>query len=365
MRVFSASIETFLQKLDGYARDILRSEFGVRVARTRFHTSDGWRWPIAIVAIDDHSRLGYFDPHGFTIGIHRSLMYSAKNRVLKNLLRHELAHYFTYIEHHERGVDFRAHGAEFRAVCDKYGLPLAVRAATMDVRKENDAIEGELQSEAVIVKIRKLMSLAQSDNENEAALATLRANQLILKHNLDAQTAASGAQYDNTEYCVDLVLPSRRNGPRISAIGQILREFLVYPVYTRGGLEVTGAHANVDNARYIADYLNRELVVLWKTAHAENPRLKEKVFMAALADSYARKLKAAKRRMPARERNALVVLDEKLDWATAGAYGGGLHSRSSSSSRCRESTRRGAEAGTNLNIRRGVTASGVVRLLGG
>jgi hypothetical protein len=365
VRVFSASIETFLQKLDGYARDILRNEFGVKVARKRFHTSDGWRWPIALVAIDDRSRLGYFDPDGLTIGIHRSLMYSAKNRVLKDILRHELAHYFTHIEHHRSGFDFRAHGAEFRAVCEKYGLPPEARAATLDLREENDAIEGELQSEAVIVKIRKLMSLAQSDNEHEAELATLRANQLILKHNLDVQAAVSAAREGDTEYCVDLVLASRRNGPRISAIGQILQEFLVYPVFTSAGLEVTGSRANVENARYIADYLNRELRALWKADRAHNSRLKEKAFMAALAGSYVKKLKAAKHRMPACDRNALVALNEELSWATTGAYGGGLHSRSSSVSRCRESSRRGAEAGSNLNIRRGVSPSGIVRLLGG
>jgi hypothetical protein len=364
VRVFSASIETFLQKLDGYAREILRDEFGVKVARTRFHTPDGWRWPIVLVAIDDRTRLGYFDSNGFTIGIHRSLMYSAKNRVLKNLLRHELAHYFTYIEHHQSGVDFSAHGAEFKAVCEKYALPPETRPATLDLRQENDAVEGELQSEAVIVKIRKLMSLAQSDNEHEAELATLRANQLILKHNLDAQAAMAGASESSIEYCVDLILPIRRNGPRITAIGQILQEFLVYPVFTSAGLEVTGSHANVDNARYISDFLNRELAALWKAARGENSRLKEKAFMAALAGTYVKKLKAAHHRMPECDRNALVTLNEELGWATAGAYGGGLLSRSSSVSRCLESTRLGAEAGSNLNIRRGVSPSGVVRLLG-
>jgi hypothetical protein len=139
----------------------------------------------------------------------------------------------------------------------------------------------------------------------------------------------------------------------------------VSPVFASAGLEVTGSRANVENARYIADYLNRELAALWKAARAENSRLKEKAFMAALASSYVNKLKAAKHRMPACDRNALVILNEELSWATAGAYGGGLLSRSSSVSRCRESSRLGAEAGSNLNIRRGVSPSGIVRLLGG
>ena len=135
----------------------------------------------------------------------------------------------------------------------------------MDVREGNDAVEGELKSEAVIEKVRKLMSLAQNDNENEAALATLRANQLILKHNLDAQAAD---REGDAEYCVDLVLACRRSSPRSFAISHILREFLVFPVFTSVGLEVTGSRANVENSRYIADYLDRELRALWKAARA-------------------------------------------------------------------------------------------------
>ena len=263
MRVFSQSLESFLKKLTLWTKEILRDEFGVRVARTRFHTSDGWTWPIVLVAIDDAARLGYFDPDHYIIGVHKSLMYTAKDQVIKDLLRHELAHYFTFIEcstgaqSADWPAGINAHGPEFRAVCEKYHLAADVRAASVDVRGQNEAIEGELESEAVIEKIRKLMSLAQSDNEHEAALATVRANQLMLKHNLDA-IAASGGPLDEIEYCVRLVIASRRSNPRIAAIGRILREFLVVPVHTGEGLEVTGTRANVENAEYIASFLDRE-----------------------------------------------------------------------------------------------------------
>lgn len=363
VRVFSASIEVFLRKLTLHAKDILHDDFRARVGRTRFRTADGYSWPLILVAIDDRTRLGYFNSEDYTIGINKCLMYSAKERVLKDLLRHELAHYFTYIEHRHAGADGRAHGVEFQAVCDRYRLPARVRAATMDVRAENDAIEGELHSEEVIAKIKKLMSLAESDNENEAALATLRANELMVKHNLDV-IASLGADSREVEYCVKLVLPYRRSSPRMSAIAQILQEFFVYPVHTSAGLEVTGTRANVDNAEYIATYLNRELARLWKQARTAGKRkLREKAFMSALAQSYKAKMQAARSHLPASDQQTLMVIGEELDWAVQGAYGGGLQTTSSRYQSCRESAARGAEAGANLSIRRGVNTRGTVKLL--
>jgi len=85
LRVFSASIETFLDRLTVLAKQILRTDFSVRVGRTRFRTADGWAWPIQLVAIDDSRHLGYFDPSDCTIGVHKRLMYTAKDRVLRDL----------------------------------------------------------------------------------------------------------------------------------------------------------------------------------------------------------------------------------------------------------------------------------------
>ena len=366
MRVFSASIETFLERLTIRTRTLLRDDFGVQVARTRFRSADGCTWPIVLVAIDDRTRLGYFDPRDCSIGIHKRLMFTAKNRVLDDLLRHELAHYFTHIEHHDSDTAIRAHGREFRAVCDAYGLPAAVREASIDVREANESIEGELQNEAVLERFRRLMSLSESDNEHEAALAVLRANELMVKHNLDA-SAAAGAGREEVEYCVKLVIPYKRSSPRRSAIAEILREFLVFPVHGCLGLEVTGTRANVEQAEYLASYLDRALAAAWKRARSDRPnqKLRVKPFMQAAASSFLEKLRRAKSALPEADQKALVVLDRELEWAGRGAYGGGVQMTTTSYRTCDVSTSYGARAGAELELRRGVTASGTVPLLGG
>ena len=366
MRVFSASIATFLCKLSGLAKGILTDDFDVRVTRTRFHTPDGWTWPILLVAIDDEQQLGYFNEGDCTIGVNKCLMYTAKDRVIKDLLRHELAHYFTYIEYHASGIDYTAHGREFHAICDAYQLAPEIRLATLDVRAENDAVEGELKNEEVIAKFRKLMSLSESDNQNEAELAILRANELMVKHNLDA-SAATGAHSGEIEYCVQRVIACKRSSPRIGAIAEILSEFFVYPVHGSEGLEVTGTRANVEHAQYVASYLDRELAAAWRRARAERPRrtLRQKPFMTALASAYRKKLKAATSSLPDPDQRALVLMSEELEWAGRGAYGGGVQKTSSSYWTCPESTSQGARAGSSLEIRRGVSGAGVVRLLEG
>jgi hypothetical protein len=366
VRVFSASIETFLARLTALAKRILRDDFRVRVGRSRFQTPDGWAWPIILVAMDDAQRLAWFDTRDCTIGVHKRLMYTAKDRVLEDLLRHELAHYFTYIEFHAHGLDDRAHGPRFQATCEKYDLAPDIRRASIEISEENDAIEGELQNEAVIARFQRLMSLAESDNEHESALAIVRANELMVKHNLDA-AAAKGASGDEIEYCVQLVIPYKRSSPRRSAIMEILTEFFVYPVHTSAGLEVTGTRVNVEQAEYIANYLDRALAAAWKRArraHSGRP-LREKPFMAAAASSYLDKLRRARSGLPQHHTNALVVLNRELEWAGQGVYGGGLHTTTSTYRTCGVSTSQGARAGAALEIRRGVTGSGGVKLIGG
>ena len=112
---------------------------------------------------------------------------------------------------------------------------------------------------------------------------------------------------------------------------------------------------------------SRALASAWKRARATSPerRLREKPFMAAAAESYLEKLQRARAKLPEQDQNALVVLTEELEWAGCGAYGGGVHRTTSSYRGCRVSSSHGARAGAELEIRRGVAASGTVRLLEG
>ncbi|GEM_PF-1347168 len=367
LKIYSKSIEVFLKRVTVYAKEILENEFKVRVARSRFHLFNGWNYPLVIVAIDDPKVLGCFDHNSLTIAINKRLMYEAKTTVLKNILRHELVHYFVLIENDQYTREFFSpHGHEFKLICERCGYGEEVSSATTDLCRENEALIGDLQTEKLISKVQKLLSLAKSDNQNEAELATVRANQIITQYNLDqiALTAGNSSGIsDDIEYVTKLVLPGGRWTPRMSAISSILHEFFVYPVKGSHGLEITGTRSNVENGEYIANYLDLELEKIWKHNKRGNPLILEKPFMVSLSRSYIGKLRSAKKTMPLKDQNALVVLSKELDWAADGIYGGLRSSSSKSYTSCDYSAALGSLAGRNLEINRGVSGGTAAMLL--
>ena len=62
--------------------------------------------------------LGYFDSNFYELGFHECLMQSSREQ-LSNVIRHELAHYMTFINY---GEAVQPHGAEFRAFCQANGM---------------------------------------------------------------------------------------------------------------------------------------------------------------------------------------------------------------------------------------------------
>ncbi len=364
MKVYSKTIETFIPRLRKWAREILRQEFGLNIARTRFHMDNGWSYPIVIVAIDDKKRLGYFDSEQLTIGINRSLIYLAKERVIKDILRHELAHYLTFVFYAKNYSQLEPHGAEFRAICQHFHLDSKIISASIDLRLENESLEGDLPSERIINKVAKLLALASSSNQSEAELATVKANQLMLQHNLDRLTVSAHGDGAGEEelFFVKQVLGGKRDTPRRTAIAQILFHFFVYPVRCRDGLEVTGTKANVENANYLANYLDGELKRIYRAAKKNSSCLREKPFMVALANTFCARLEQSQQEGAAVTRRALMVIEQQLNIAVKGIYGR-TTGVSSSFVNCQHSHTLGQEAGQKLQLRRGVTSSDPIRLL--
>ena len=62
--------------------------------------------------------LGSYSPAKAEITLSRQLILSGDKKTLHNVVMHEIAHAVTSYRHHEK---VRAHGKEFRAVCDEIG----------------------------------------------------------------------------------------------------------------------------------------------------------------------------------------------------------------------------------------------------
>ena len=279
-------------------------------------------------------------------------MYTAKTDVIKNILRHELAHFLTALHY---GYDVPAHGWKFKEVCKKYGWGEDVQAAQGDIQSENNEIEGDIPSEKIITKIKKLMSLAQSDNQHESELATAKANQLLLQHNLKRVTHLEFEKERNTY--VKNILDSKQINAKMSAIFEILSTFYVRPIFHQGVgvvyIQVIGKRENVELADYVGQFLNRELERLWqincKKWHLSGNREK-KWFMLGVAKGYKEKIRQYTEPIIKANGKDMALLQEDLDESTRLVHphlGSVRHSRSNPSTR---SGQIGHKAGSNLSI---------------
>jgi hypothetical protein len=348
MLVYSKSTLTFITLLKKYVREILRDEVRVKVFKNRFEYN-GFLYPFHVVVFEKKNTMGTFDHHTYQIGINKNLMYSAKTEVIKNILRHELAHYFAFLE---TGEGIYPHGKEFRAICKKFGWNEDIYSAVGDLNLMNEKIEGDFPSENVIAKVKKLLSLAKSSNIHEAEIATLKANQIILEHNLNRL----GEEDDETTY-LKRVLTGKRNNGKYRAIYEILRSFMVQPVFNYGKgifyLEVIGERENVEMAEYVASFLDFELELLWQQNRGEHGGVNAKnSFMRGVAESFVEKLSREKNEHYSKA--ALVKMDKALKNRVKMAYPrlSGVSSKGTSISQ--EARTLGKKVGTDLSIRKGI-----------
>ena len=273
--LYSDTIFAFLKKSKHLAKQILLEEMQVQVGRTRFFIKNT-SYPLHIVAFEHPSKLGYFQSDLYEIGVNKAFLFESEKQ-LKNLLRHELAHYITFIEH---GMNAPHHGKEFQNVCQRYGWDTHISRATIQ-------IETHTHTEKILTKIHKLFSLANSPHPEEAQAATLKAKELLLKYNLKIEKQSE-------EMRLIRILPSKKNSSKLQAIASILRTFLVCPVFNRGKgwvyLEILGEKTNVEVAEYVAYFLEKKFETIWQETKKLNPLLKgaaaKNTFFRGLAEGY-------------------------------------------------------------------------------
>lgn len=366
MQIYSKNSELFLKGIRQKAKEILNQEMGVLYKRSRVHYG-GYSYPLKFVVFEEKNRLGYFDPSHFQIGLNKRLMYLSKTPVIYNILRHELIHFYQHVIETVPGLP---HGKEFKAICERFGYGSEVSSAYANLTHLNDEIEGDLKTEQIINKVKKLLSLASSDNPHERQLATIKANNLLLKHNLLRFTENSEASLEEEEVCLLRVLESKKSSAKLKSIYEILESFYVQPVINHGKghvyLEVIGTRVNVEMAHYLAGFLDHEFERLWNENKKSNPELKgtkaKNSFFRGISKGYLEKIK--KQTQEQMSGHQLALIKQDLERQVSIAYGRLSYSRSSNSN-CSASLKMGKAAGKNMTIKRGITSAknGLQKLL--
>ena len=328
MLIYSKTINIFLQRLRKRARHILRHEMGLTV-NNRYLLWQEEYIPFELVAFQSPSLLGYFDPTYSRIGINRELFYRARPEVLDNVLRHELAHLYTFLLYPHLEQVSTSHGREFQEVCLKFKWGKEVSCASGSLSQGGSLEAQSDEFDKILRRIQKLLSLAGSNNPHEAESATLKANELLLKYNIQA-LEGEGHFWNSSEQevFVKCVATAKRHNTLLSSLSQILNHFCVQCISQYGhkqvSLQVVGSRLNVELADYVAKYLLYEFEHLWKKTKRENPHLKgitqKNSYLRGLAAGFIERLEKQKTNTPHTHKKSLMRLQEDLQEQVKLAY---------------------------------------------
>ena len=174
-------------------------------------------------------------------------------------LRHEMAH--QYVDQVIQPDNETAHGPAFRMACK--------RLRCSDKASGNSSTDHDLQKD-IMERVRKVLSMVDSPNENEAQVAIHKVRKLLMKYNIDL------VELDRTRKFVRRSIGSvkKRHASYELWLAYILNEhFFVETIWAESYvasknkigtvLEIYGTLANTEMALYVHDYLSNLLPTLW------------------------------------------------------------------------------------------------------
>lgn len=345
MFIFSENIQAFVLKNEMAMKAILMKH--------NYSVLDAPK----IVIFEDKSKWGYFNSDLNVIGLSNRLIYLANDTFVEDTLKHEIAHYLTFLKY---GNKVQAHGPEYKGICHIIDADPSAKAKLNDV-KGQDISDKSIK---VVEKIQKLLKLADSSNPNEAELAMLKANQLLLKHNVNYVR-------ESDEIYMQRVLSFKRKNDKYRTIYHILKTFNVYPVFSTnelgGCLEISGDKISVEIGTYVCEYLDRELDYLWEKVKKEN-NLKglsaKNSFYRGLLKGYKSKIEKVNEELSPEESKSLVLIDQKNDVLVRKFIYKGLRTQKSTGKKHNaQASELGKNAGKKLSINKTLSNKSNIKLI--
>jgi len=260
------------------------------------HFKDALRAPTFELG-NSESFLGRFAPDSRSLEMSRRLVLHEGWGAVVEVLKHEMAH--QYVIEVLRVEGESSHGPAFRRICER--LAIDPRASGVP---EPEA-EAREEDERIVLRVAKLLALAESPSEHEAQTAMNLAQRLMLKYNLENIGSVHARAYAYRH----LGAPTGRVTEAERLISTILSDhFFVdviwVPVYRpledkRGSvLEVCGTKANLELAAYVYDFLRGAGERLWNE-HKERTgtpwNRDRRAFIAGVMSGFYAKLNAERR----------------------------------------------------------------------
>lgn len=271
--------------------------------------------------------LGSWTPHTREISMSRSFVWDHSWDSVREVLRHEMAHQVA--QEVMGGGNEPPHGPIFREACRLLGADPAA-SETLPPLDERIA-GGEDADDRVLVKVRKLLALAESANRHEAEAAMLKAHQLMKQYNVDLIESRRPRDYVS---CF-VGKPALRHFRETYALADLLLSFyfvqgIWVPVYvlekgkTGRVLEISGTLKNVQIAGYVHDFILGVIDREWRAYNRKRglTRYRKTDFAVGIIEGFRSKLAADRggESGAGNARDLVPVKDPKLDDYMAARY---------------------------------------------
>jgi hypothetical protein len=217
------------------------------------------------------------------------------------VLLHEMAHQFSeevFAAHHEP-----PHGPQFRKAC--YLLRANPKASGNYQPLDERVSQGSSAAEdKIMLRVKKLMALAESPNPHEAEAAMGKAHALITKYNLDLLAQDEDRNFTSI-FVGQLAL---RHPPEDYALAHLLQDYYFVrgiwvsayvPEKGKMGrvLEISGTIQNIKMASYVHDFVRQFIHYQW-VAYNQGRRLnrhRQTDFALGIVEGFRSKLEFQRR----------------------------------------------------------------------
>jgi len=318
-----------------------------------------------------NSRWGYWANPKNEICLSRKLILNHSWDAVREILLHEMAHQLA-------GQVLDAsneppHGTKFKRACF---LLRANPKASGNYRPLDELIlhDSTAPEDKIMLRIKKLMALAQSRNQHEAEAAMAKAYQFIAKYNVDLLSRAENRHFVS----VFAGRPALRHFREDYRLAGLLQDFyFVYgiwvPAYVMAKgkmgrvLEISGTVQNIRIARYVYDFVKHFIDSRWQ-AYNQNKglnRYRKTDFATGIIEGFCSKLQLqTEKKKESKSELALIpirdhLLQEHIDYK----YPHTVSVRGKTLRKDKHVLQDGIRVGQELVIFKGITAKGTSRKL--
>lgn len=308
--------------------------------------------------------LGYWSREKREISLSADLVLNHPWDAVRDVLLHEMAHQLS--TEVLGGADEPDHGPVFQKACHllRANPKASGNYKTLHERIHDASVSAE---DKILVRIKKLMALSESQNRNEAESAMAKARQLIRKYNISDMATRKSREYQS----IFLGVPRLRHFREDYYLASLIIDYYFVQgvwisayVLDKAGmgrvLEITGTVKNLRLSEYVYEYIKSYINAQWDAYNQGNAynRYHKTDFAIGIITGFRQKLEEQDDiEKESGRREVIAVDDPKLKQFIRYKYPCLRTTSKKASHRSRRLIDDGMTIGRNLVISKGISES--------